>query len=67
MNIGITDLNRDGFPDVYISNIVTMNKDEKYVLPDAKTRLKFNPAEDGQHARGRGERSLDVDRDRTAN
>src|SRR4051812_10431811 len=43
MNIGITDLNRDGFPDVYISNIVTMNKDEKYVLPDAKTRLKFNP------------------------
>lgn len=43
MNVGITDLNRDGFPDVYISNIVTMNKDEKYVLPDAKTRLKFNP------------------------
>jgi hypothetical protein len=43
MNIGITDLNRDGFPDVYISNIVTMDKDEKYVLPDAKTRLKFNP------------------------
>ncbi|HKO59311.1 MAG TPA: CRTAC1 family protein [Thermoanaerobaculia bacterium] len=44
MNVGITDLNRDGYPDVYISNIVTMNKDEKYVLPDAKTRLKFNPA-----------------------
>jgi hypothetical protein len=43
MNIGIADLNRDGFPDVYISNIVTMNKDEKYVLPDAKTRLKLNP------------------------
>src|SRR5260370_39471862 len=43
MNIGITDLNRDSFPDVYISNIVTMDKDEKYVLPDAKTRLKFNP------------------------
>src|SRR5258706_9511140 len=43
MNIGITDLNRDGFPDIYISNIVTMNKDEKYVLPDARTRLKFNP------------------------
>jgi len=43
MNIGITDLNRDGFPDVYISNIVTMNKDEKYVLPDEKTRVKFNP------------------------
>ena len=44
MNIGITDLNRDSYPDVYISNIVTMNKDEKYVLPDAKTRMKFNPA-----------------------
>ena len=43
MNVGITDLNRDGFPDVYISNIVTMDKDEKYVLPDPKTRMKFNP------------------------
>jgi hypothetical protein len=43
MNIGVADLNRDGYPDVYISNIVTMNKDEKYVLPDAKTRLKLNP------------------------
>ena len=44
MNVGITDLNRDGRPDVYISNIVTMDKDEKYVLPDTKTRMKFNPA-----------------------
>jgi len=44
MNVGITDLNRDGFPDVYISNIVTMDKDEKYILPDTKTRMKFNPA-----------------------
>lgn len=44
MNVGITDLNRDGFPDVYISNIVAMDKDEKYVLPDTKTRMKFNPA-----------------------
>ena len=44
MNVGITDLNRDGYPDVYISNIVTMDKDEKYVLPDTKTRMKFNPA-----------------------
>ncbi|HYM59774.1 MAG TPA: CRTAC1 family protein [Thermoanaerobaculia bacterium] len=43
MNIGITDLNRDGFPDFYISNIVTMNKDEKYVLPDTKMRMKFDP------------------------
>lgn len=44
MNVGITDLNRDRRPDVYISNIVTMDKDEKYVLPDTKTRMKFNPA-----------------------
>jgi hypothetical protein len=43
MAVGITDLNRDGHPDVYISNIVTMDKDEKYVLPDSKTRMKFNP------------------------
>ncbi len=44
MSVGITDLNRDRFPDVYISNIVTMDKDEKYILPDTKTRMKFNPA-----------------------
>lgn len=44
MGIGITDLNRDSYPDVYITNIVTMDKDEKYVLPDEKTRMKFNPA-----------------------
>jgi hypothetical protein len=44
MAVGITDLNRDGHPDVYISNIVTMDKDEKYVLPDIHTRMKFNPA-----------------------
>jgi hypothetical protein len=44
MSIGITDLNRDTYPDIYIANIVTMDKDEKYVLPDTKTRMKFNPA-----------------------
>jgi hypothetical protein len=44
MNVGITDLNRDGFPDIYISNIVTMVKDEKYVLPAAETTMKFDPA-----------------------
>jgi enediyne biosynthesis protein E4 len=44
MGIGITDLNRDSYPDIYITNIVTMDKDEKYVLPDTKTRMKFNPA-----------------------
>ncbi len=42
MGIGITDLNQDNKPDVYISNIVTMNKDETYVLPNQDTQLKFN-------------------------
>lgn len=43
MNIGITDLNRDQFPDLYISNIVVMQKDEKYVLPSEETTMKFDP------------------------
>ncbi|WP_299880389.1 CRTAC1 family protein [uncultured Cocleimonas sp.] len=43
MNIGLADLNDDLFPDIYISNIVTMNKDEKYVLPTESTEMKFNP------------------------
>jgi hypothetical protein len=42
MNVGLTDWNRDGYPDVYISNIVMMNKDEKYVLPDENTPMKFD-------------------------
>ena len=43
MNIGITDLNDDDDPDIYISNIVTMNKDETYVLPNADTVARFDP------------------------
>ena len=43
MNIGLADLNADLLPDIYISNIVTMNKDEKYVLPSSDTTMKFNP------------------------
>lgn len=42
MGIGITDLNGDLTPDIYVSNIVTMNKDETYVLPNQDTLLKFN-------------------------
>lgn len=42
MNISLADLNADQIPDIYISNIVTMNKDEKYVLPNDETRMKFN-------------------------
>lgn len=42
MGIGIADLNADLRPDLYISNIVTMNKDETYVLPNEDTQAKFN-------------------------
>ncbi|WP_170309571.1 CRTAC1 family protein [Litorilituus lipolyticus] len=42
MGIGISDLNSDALPDFYISNIVTMNKDESYILPNEDTKLKFN-------------------------
>ena len=43
MGFGLTDLNEDGAPDVYVSNIVTMNKDETYVLPNQDTPAKFDP------------------------
>ncbi|MBK1790299.1 CRTAC1 family protein [Persicirhabdus sediminis] len=43
MGIGIADLNADELPDFYISNIVTMNKDQKYVLPNEGTTASFNP------------------------
>lgn len=42
MNVGITDLNQDHLPDFYISNIVVMEKDEKYVSPSADSEMKFN-------------------------
>ena len=42
MNVGITDLNADGFPDVYVSNIGTMVKDNKYVMPNKDTPLNFS-------------------------
>ena len=42
MSISATDLNRDLLPDIYISNIVVMNKDEKYVLPNENTQMKFD-------------------------
>ena len=44
MNVGLTDLNRDLAPDIYISNIVTMDKDQKYVLPSEQTDMKFDAA-----------------------
>ena len=42
MSLSTADLNGDLVPEIYVSNIVTMNKDEKYVLPNADTRMKFN-------------------------
>ena len=44
MSIGLSDLNQDGTADIYVSNIVTMNKDQKYVLPSEDTTMEFNPA-----------------------
>lgn len=43
MGIGITDLNGDQHPDYYISNIVTMNKDQKYSLPNQDAAAAFDP------------------------
>ncbi|MCB0687220.1 MAG: CRTAC1 family protein [Saprospiraceae bacterium] len=43
MNVGIGDLNHDQFPDLYISNIVVMQKEEKYVSPNEQTTMKFDP------------------------
>lgn len=43
MNVGIADLNRDLKPDFYISNIVVMEKDDKYVLPNEDTPAHFDP------------------------
>jgi hypothetical protein len=40
MNVGSADLNKDGYPDIYISNIVAMVKDEKYVMPTEATKMK---------------------------
>ncbi|HXI13448.1 MAG TPA: FG-GAP-like repeat-containing protein [Thermoanaerobaculia bacterium] len=44
MNVGTADLNKDGYPDVYISNIVAMVKDEKYTMPTETTKMKRNSA-----------------------
>lgn len=43
MNLSLSDLNRDGIADIYVSNIVTMNKDQKYVAPSEDTSAEFNP------------------------
>ncbi len=43
MNIGVSDLNGDMIHDYYISNIVVMEKDDKYVLPNKDTPMHFDP------------------------
>jgi hypothetical protein len=42
MNVGIADLNDDDHPDVYISNLATLVKDDKYTFPDVNTPLAFD-------------------------
>ncbi|MGH7342009.1 MAG: CRTAC1 family protein, partial [Candidatus Rokuibacteriota bacterium] len=42
MNVGITDLNDDDHPDIYISNIAMLVKDNKYMFPDVNTPLNFD-------------------------
>ena len=42
MNVGVADLNDDDHPDVYISNLATLVKDDKYSFPDVNTPLHFD-------------------------
>jgi len=42
MNVGIADLNDDDFPDIYISNLAMLVKDNKYVFPDVNTPIDFD-------------------------
>jgi hypothetical protein len=37
MNVGVADLNDDDHPDLYISNIAMLVKDDKYTFPDVNT------------------------------
>jgi len=39
MNVGISDLNDDGHPDIYISNMASLVKDDKYIFPDVNTPM----------------------------
>ena len=42
MNVGVADLNADDHPDVYISNLAMLVKDDKYMFPDGNTPLHFD-------------------------
>ena len=39
MNVGISDMNHDGHPDIYISNMASLVKDDKYIFPDVNTPM----------------------------
>ncbi|MBW1843553.1 MAG: CRTAC1 family protein [Deltaproteobacteria bacterium] len=39
MNVGISDMNDDGHPDIYISNLASLVKDDKYIFPDVNTPM----------------------------
>jgi hypothetical protein len=42
MNVGVADLNDDDHPDIYISNIAILVKDDKYMFPDVNTPMHFD-------------------------
>jgi hypothetical protein len=42
MSIAFTDLNHDDFPDIFISNMASLVKDGKYILPDVDTPMQLN-------------------------
>jgi hypothetical protein len=42
MNVGIADLNDDDHPDIYISNLAMLVKDNKYVFPHPNTPIDFD-------------------------
>ncbi len=42
MNVGITDINDDDFPDIYISNLAMLVKDGKFAFPDVNTPIDFD-------------------------
>jgi hypothetical protein len=42
MNVGITDFNDDDFPDIYISNLAMLEKDNKYIFPDVNIPIDFD-------------------------
>jgi hypothetical protein len=42
MNVSITDINDDDFPDIYISNLAMLIKDNKFAFPDVNNSIDFD-------------------------